>query len=366
MPCRPAYGTAGSEVTLWTNHFELIPSPKLVLYRYDVKIEPPKGQENAPTGKKLAQIFKLLLEDHRYREFQRDIVTDFRSTLLSRCELNPDAAPLEIQYRVEGENAPRVNAPIYRLSVTSQTALTVSDLTNYLASTNMDAAFDKQPLLQALNIFLHHYSKSRPAVATVGRSKSFPLAQKSPEDDRDLGAGLIALQGFFSSVRAATNRILVNVNVSHGAFYKAIVLDKVMQKYGTTDEVKLQRFLKRVRVKMMHLKPTDKVGNPVSRVKTIWGLANINDGRGLDHPPRVPRFGAGPEKVEFFLNDAPEAPASSSTGQAARTPASKNKGKNQEGGRYISVYDFFQESNCSITSSALLNSNQMSSLQLEG
>ena len=345
---------------LWANYFEMIPSPDLLLHRYNVAVQP------AAVGKKLSQIIKLLLEIPGYREFRDDIVTDFKSTLVSRRRLSPDTAELAIQYRAEGEDEPRANAKTYQLRVEETGILTVSELTDYLTSTNMNAAYaNKLPVLQALNIFLGHHAKSSPAVATVGSSKSFSLTQDSPK--WDLGAGLTALRGFFSSVRVATCRILVNVNVSHGAFYDAIPLDQLIQKYGSAHQfnrVKLKSFLKGVRVRVIHLgEKKNKAGESIARVKTIFGLANKDDGHGLDHPPRVQSFGAGPKDVEFFLNDSPGAPSSSSTGQAAGTPGKKKKGKGKkggepsqepgqnapQGGRYITVYEFFRSGIYSIT-----------------
>lgn len=331
----------------------MIPSPDLLLYRYNVAVQP------AATGKKLSQIIKLLLQLPEYGDFQDDIVTDFKSTLISRRRLGPDTAERVIPYRAEGEDEPRANGQTYRLRVEETGTLTVSALTDYLTSTSVNTAYaDKLPVLQALNIFLGHYAKSSPALATVGSSKSFSLTQASPKCD--LGAGLSALRGFFSSVRVATCRILVNVNVSHGAFYDAIPLDQLIQKYGSANQfnlVKLQSFLKRVRVKVIHLaEKKKKTGESIPRVKTIFGLATKDDGHGLDHPPRVQKFGAGPKDVEFHLSDSPGAPSSSSVGQAAGTPGGKKKGKGKkggasshgpdqnlpQGGRYISVYEFFK------------------------
>ena len=294
----------------------MIPSPDLLLYRYNVTVQP------AATRKKLSQIIKLLLQLPEHSDFQDNIVTDFKSTLVSRRRLAPDIAELVIQYMVKGEDEPRANAQTYQLRVEKTGTLTVSELTDYLTSTNVNIAYtNKLPVLQALNIYLGHYAKSSPAVATVGSSKSFSLSQASPK--WNLETGLSALRGFFSSVRVATCRILVNVNVSHGAFYDAIPLDQLIQKYGSANQfnrVKLQSFLKRVRVKVIHLaEKKNKTGESIPRVKTIFGLASKDDGHSLDHPPRVQSFGAGPKDVEFFLNDSIGAPSSLSAGQAAGT-----------------------------------------------
>ena len=340
----------------------MIPSPNLLLHRYHVNVQPEAA------GKKLSQIIRLVLELPEYREFRNDIVTDFKSTLVSRRRLSPNTAGTSIQYRAEREDEPRAKAPTYRIRVEETGTLTVAELTDHLTSTNVNTAYaDKLPILQALNIFLGHYAKSSPTVASVGSSKSFSLSQNSPS--RDLGAGLTALRGFFSSVRVATCRILINVNVSHGAFYDAVPLEQLINRYGSAhgfNRVKLQAFLKRVRVRVTHLgEKKNKAGESIPRVKTIFGLATQNDGYKLDHPPRVSRFGAGPKEVEFFLSDSSGAPSSSSQSQAAATPGSKKKGKGKkggessqgpgqgpgqdQGGRYISVYDFFKTGICSIT-----------------
>ena len=171
----------------------MIPSPDLLLHRYNVAVRP------AAVGTKLSQIIKLLLELPGYGEFRDDIVTDFKSTLISRRRLSPSTAEPTIHYRAEGEDEPRANAQSYQLRVEGTGTLTVSELTDYLTSTNVNTAYaDKLPVLQALNIFLGHHAKSSPAVATVRSNKSFSLTQDSPK--WDLRAGLTALRGFFSSV----------------------------------------------------------------------------------------------------------------------------------------------------------------------
>lgn len=333
----------------------MIPSPKLLLYRYNVAVEP------AATGKKLSQLIRLLLGLPGYAEHRDRIVTDFKSTLVSRQRLDLDTAESVVQYRAEGEDAPLPNAQSYRFRVEETGTLPVADLIDYLSSTNVSTNYtEKLPMLQALNIFLGHYAKANPDIATVGSSKSFSLSQDTPR--WDLGAGLSALRGFFSSVRLATCRILVNVNVSHGAFYDPVPLVQLMGKSGLgNNPIKLQSFLKRVRVKTTHLEEKrNKAGVTIPRVKTIFALANKTDGASLEHRPRVQRFAAGPKEVEFFLNDSSGAPSSSSAAPGAGKAGAKKKGKgpkgggsgkdpgpsSSQGGKYISVYEFFRTGKC--------------------
>ena len=336
---------------MWTNYFEMIPSPGLLLYRYNVEVQP------AATGKKLTQIIRLLLQLPEYAGSRDEIVTDFKTTLVSRRRLSLAVPESTLQYRVEGEDEPRPKAQTYQLRIEETGTLTVSDLTDYLGSTNVNLNYtDKLPMLYALNIVLGHFAKSAPTITTVGSSKSFPLDQAARR--RDLGAGLSALRGFFASVRVATCRILVNVNVSHGAFYNPIPLDHLIRVYDAGNLLKLQSFLRRVRVEVTHLpKKRNKAGIVVPRVKTIFGLATGNDGHSLDYPPRVSSFGEGPKGVEFFRKDSSEATPSSSTSQASGTTGGTKKGKGSKGGasthgtgqklsEYISVYDFFKTGIC--------------------
>ncbi|KKK13654.1 hypothetical protein AOCH_005111 [Aspergillus ochraceoroseus] len=314
FPNRPGYGTRGINVTLWANYVELVPPLDLTLHRYDIAVTP------SATGKKLRQVIKLLLETPEMAAFKTDVITDFASTLISRRRLDTDESHLEIPYRTEGEDEPRPNATTYRVRLQHTNVLQVAHLVEYLTSTDLSSRCDdKSPLIQAFNIFLNHYSKSTKNLATTGTRKTFPLSSSSAR--WDLGAGLSAIRGFFSSVRTATSRILVNVNVTHGAFYDDIPLDELIIKYNKAhrnSKTSLNAFLKGLRVQTTHLREKrNKAGQIVRRIKTVTGLATKNDGHGLAHPPIVDDYGVGPKRVQFWLDSAPP------------------------DGKYISVYNFF-------------------------
>ncbi|OTB10649.1 hypothetical protein K445DRAFT_322772 [Daldinia sp. EC12] len=339
FPCRPNYGTKGTNVVLWANYFALTVSPKLVLYRYDIA-------EVNPTvaGKKKVQVIRLLLETSELSAFKNDIVTDFKSTLISRQKFEDQN--IVVTYRGEGEDEPPENPRQYTVKIQFTNVLSISALNDFINSTNFSDSYnDKLPTIQGINIFLNHYAKSTGNLATIGSSKTFSLSENS--DTYDLGGCLVAMRGFFASVRAATARILVNVNVSHGAFYPEGPLDQLITKFGSyRGLVKLERFLKTIRVKTTHLKERrNKSGKVIERTKTIWGLANKNDGYNSPHPPIVRSYGAGAKDVQFWLEEKPSSKSTSDT-----TPAGKKKGgkgpKPQgkpaaTGGKYISVYDHF-------------------------
>jgi eukaryotic translation initiation factor 2C len=156
----------------------------------------------------------------------------------------------------------------------------------------------------------------------------------------------------------ATCRILVNINVSHGAFYHAGPLPALMHKYGTRNTVALEKFLKSVRVQTTHLpKKRNKADDVIPRIKTIFGLARKDDGNRSAHPPGVNQpLGAGAKGIDFWLevninsSGAPKAEAQS-VGAGTSKGKCKSKGKAQPqsaaasgSGRYISVFDYFKTS----------------------
>jgi eukaryotic translation initiation factor 2C len=340
-PVRPGFGTKGVKVTLWANYFEITPPSNMVLYRYDIAVTP------GANGKKMQQIVRLFLEIPELVPYREDLVTDFKSTLISRKRIDKDEIIKEISYRDEGEDEPRQNALKYKVRLVYTNTLSLSELISYLTSTSAGARFDDAaPLIQALNIFLNYYTKSTGSLATVGAHKSFSLAPDAAK--MSLGAGLTAIRGFFSSVRVATGRILVNTNVSHGAFFDTGPLDQLMRSYSAAnrnDLRKLEKFIHKLKIRPTHLpERKNRSGQVVHKIKTILGLARIDDGHRLEHRPKVKKFGAGARDVEFWLENAKSTPTEKAAGGKKKGAKSAAPAPSSSGGRYISVYDYFFKS----------------------
>ncbi|KAI1139351.1 Piwi-domain-containing protein [Hypoxylon sp. FL0543] len=314
FPKRPAFGSNGEGVRLWANYVEISLASHKILHRYTIEIKPDVQ------GKKAARVVQLFLQSPTINSFRKDIVTDFRSTLLSLREIT-DRSPVTISYYAEGETRARENARQYTISFSSYRGLSVNDLNDYLGSVTASEPYAfKDEMVQALNILVNHFSKNDPRSVTVGAGKVF---QQTGAPSVDLRAGLKAVRGFYASVRLATSRPLVNVNVSHAVFYKEGPLLYLVREYRDKHRAKgdvmrrLELFLKRLRVRPEHLSETIKEGEFVSRVKTIFGLATQKDGKDLDHPPEVPKFAANSREVKFWW---------------------RKPGKEE----YISVYDYFK------------------------
>lgn len=166
-----------------------------------------------------------------------------------------------------------------------------------------------------------------------------------------LGGGLEALRGFFVSVRAATARVLLNVQVKYLACYQEGPLPVVIGEYQRANSrslYRLESFLKHLRVRTTHIERKTSSGRArPAPVKSIIGLASPADGRSGDNPPRVPRHGAGPFEVQFFMGskDAQGAPAVSAAtlpeGKAKRGRKAPKVGPVTPG-QYISVGDYFK------------------------
>ncbi|KAJ8132328.1 hypothetical protein O1611_g1296 [Lasiodiplodia mahajangana] len=346
-PQRPGYGVGGKEVILWTNYFNLYSNNDLELYRYSAHITA-AGKGKAPVGKKAKRIIGLLLEDY-FLPYKHDIATDFKSNLICRHELDVRDDDYIVTYRPEEEDTPGPNAIKYHIRLQFTGSLTLSELINHLTSTQAGLMFgSKDEIIQALNIVLGHHPKAEPSVATIAANRHFSMNAPA-QDRRSLGAGLEVIRGFFMSVRAATARILVNVQVKNMAFYNEGPLDKIMLNYMSVNgpgKMGLLKFVKGLSVEVTHIKRLNSRGQRIPRIKKVQGLATRDDGSNLAHPPKVPQFGAGAKEVQFFL----DSPASSSS-QAAPAGGGKKKGGkgakpssgSSSAGSYISVFDFYKQ-----------------------
>lgn len=352
LPLRPAYGTRGVEVELTANYVELLPPSEVTLHRYSIHISP------ETTIRKHHRLIELLLQSEELAPHNGTLATDFRSTLLTKTKLSSDNSQIQVLYRAEGEDEPSAGAVQYIFQLTYTNSLSIGTLVDYLTSANISHSFgEKQEWAQTLNIFLNHFARSAKNITMMGSSKSFPLTQNIGQ--ADLGFGLEVVRGFFSSVRMATCRILVNINVSHAAFYKAGPLQLLMHSYGVHGTSALERFLRLVRIQTTHLQEKrNKAGEVIPRIKTIFGLARQDDGHGMVNRPRVTHHGAGAKGVEFWLEGGTSSSPTLNTGAPAgkKSKGSKGKGKAKEGstvpaasGKYISVFDFFRTSTAAST-----------------
>lgn len=339
FPTRPGYGTQGKKVVVFANYFKVSVPTELSVTRYNVEFSPHVA------GKKLGRLFQLLLE---VPEFARhDLASDLRSMIVSRTKLSiPNEFSKEIPYRAEGEDEALARAVTYTARIVTPQTFSISDLAAFLASTDPNGSpySQKAGAIQVLNVLFGHYPQMHDGVVSIGQNRHFSVdrSQSNAKNITILGGGLESLRGYFQSVRPATGGLLLNVNVIHGVFFQPDKLDSLYVQLGTGNKITLQKKLKHLRVQVTHLAPKKMkaTNQEVPRVKTIFGLAHVQDGRSEDHPPRIAEFGAGPKGVEFWLSAAPPAATNAK-------PPKKGKGKSPAGpslpsNTYISVFDYFR------------------------
>lgn len=296
-------------------------------------------------GPKLTQIIRLMVdESNELAGYRHHVVTDFKSILIStkRFPIKGDSHFIDVKYKSEGEDEPLNQAQVYRIPITLTNTLTVGELVADLTSTNPAIQYDsKLEMIQSLNIFLNHYAKTNGNLVTVGSSKTF-IWNAGNENSMSLGCGLVAIRGFITSVRAATNRILININVSHGAFYQEGALTGLIRAFmaqpGRTATLhELGLFIEKLRIRTSHLgEKKNRHGIVILSQKSIFSLARpYRPGRNmpqLEKPPEVRRFGAGPKDVRFWLRERTKVT------DRLVGPQPVEAGP----GRYITVYDYFR------------------------
>lgn len=324
-------------------------------------------------GKKRKQLFKILLKHiPELASVTAKLVTDYQNLIISCTEL-PYIQDRYIKYRAEGETRASDRAQEYSVQIKrvyDQQRLNMTKLLQYITSQQHDPSFlnKMHVLTETLNILLSHTARSSTSISTIGDKRVFDVSPHNPK--LDLGAALVALRGYFSSVKIADGRVLSNVSVSYGAFYNPIRLDKLMDVYCIACSLEwnpaslksLEAFVKGLRVEVSHLSRQEN-GHTIRKCKTVFGLANQDfDGRSprganeedssrkQDHPPRFTRsngpqnaswsassgpIGAGPEDVKFFEESTAGKPV---TGGPDATPQ----------GRYISVWEYFKKKSISL------------------
>ncbi|PGH17512.1 hypothetical protein AJ79_01112 [Helicocarpus griseus UAMH5409] len=314
LPQRPAFATQGSQVIQYANYFELAAKRDLSLYRYKIVFTPDHNQR-LPTGRKAKQLVRLLIEQRFMGKYDK-IATDFKANIISSMSLGFfEESFFEVEWREEDEDVTPENPRLLPVRLIPTGTLQLGELIDHLSSTDASSIFGgKEEVIQALNIIMGYYPKVAVNISNIGANKHFFIEETLVEKMNLIG-GLEALRGFFVSARAATARILLNIQVKHAACFIEGKLPYLMREFFGVhgqDMQKLNRFLKGIRLKVTH----------TERTFTALGLATIDDGQNTRNRPIVPRTGAGARDVRFFKKET-NAPIGT--------------------GKYMSVYDYFLE-----------------------
>ncbi len=286
LPIRPGYGNDGKKIVLKTNYFRMKIDPSKSLFKYEVKIDSNKGQKRRVEGDEKTEAigsrvrqraFALLFGASDFRSLGDGLATDFAKTIITtrRLELGAkDSKIYQVVYREAEETVPRPNPTTYTFRVSFEGSLPIDNLLNHPTTTDSADFPGKADAIQALNIVIARSPNNDPNIFQAGQNKFFhyPTDQK---DYLDLTGGLIAVRGFYSSVRCSTMRTLLNLNSQCSPFYPAVNMCNLMDQHCKWVEDKwqaLNSFIDKLRVKIQYLKNKD--GTPDVRVKTVVGLSH--------------------------------------------------------------------------------------------
>ncbi|KAI5286860.1 hypothetical protein KEM54_006447, partial [Ascosphaera aggregata] len=309
LALRPAYGTQGQKIQLYANFVQMNIDKNIAIHRYHIALHPEERD------RKKEQIIKLLVEQLPQKN---KIVSDYASTLLSTVKFDQDLQTIPVTYRGEGEDTASKDARQYQVDVEYHRTLTVSELLEDLRNPTINSEYqvNKAEIIQALNIVLKDHAKSDSNLFTVGKNQGGNkiFSKSDATTSGDLGNGLSAVRGFYTSVRPATNRLLLNINVSNGAFYTPQCLKDLFKttfpncraSYPSYAK-QVEKYLTKLKVMLNHLpERKNESGQVLNRYKTVLGFADVRDGSRLQKPPKVSSFAAGPEDVSFWFQERPE------------------------------------------------------------
>ena len=331
----------------------MIVEPEVKTRTDDDGNKPENDKKKIPKGEKRRQLIKVLLNDPVFKaKGSAPIATDFNTTLITKGELDLGKGKREdqegeftVEYKPEGLKS--ASPERYTIRVKLAAVRAVSDFIDYLDPKTKTSDYNKSLMEGAFNVILGHYTKQSDKITRVGCRKVFPFSPALAQNKLD--NGLVALRGYFTGAIGVTSRILVNVNISHGAFYDGIPLKHLIREYrrGEKRVEQLHQFLKRLRVKTTHLSANDKA---FGKIRTISGLAMKTDGVKLLRPPSIDTkepIGGSPYQVEFYEDPSANSATRSSFLESRIVEGSRPRQKSmlslEEQKRYTTVSAFFRK-----------------------
>jgi eukaryotic translation initiation factor 2C len=289
LPSRPAYGIAGRPIVLYTNFFELKGTKADThLYRYSLSF----GDDKVSKVRK-KRLIELLLAMPPFSEVK--VASDWSQKLVSMEKLSLDKAYTVIWYPQGGEPFAVYTADedsrlttsrrkhTYQIKVEDLGTVSLADLLRDVSEPTFKYPL-KLEAIDALNIVMTYGPSTQLSITAASGNTFYPFGSHPQAQSTELGGALQAYRGYFTSVRTSVSRLLVNVNVATGAFYKpGPLIDLMTQVCGRVPENKdehgrVASFVKRVKVETNYTRDSndrnkENVGT-IRKVHSIFGLSH--------------------------------------------------------------------------------------------
>ena len=244
-------------------------------------MSPRNGPKKDISKRQRYRLLGLLIRQEFLNSHGRAVATDYNSILITKkalANLDGDSILVSIKYWDVEEHGPGPNAPEYDMRISLACTIDLKDFNAYFNSATNDQAlgFSKADAITALNIIMTRSPQADPEIFTFGGNRfyRFPINQ-SLRNCLDLGGGLMAVRGYYASVRTSTLRVLVNVHTQTSAFYPQGTVWDLMKLHGFQDLRVLAAFLDKLCVKTTYMKGQDGK-TAIEKVKTITRLSDLN------------------------------------------------------------------------------------------
>ncbi|KAE8573837.1 Putative Argonaute 1 [Halyomorpha halys] len=201
-PRRPNLGREGRPIVLRANHFQ-ITMPRGFVHHYEISIQPDKCPRKVNR-----EIIETMV--HAYSKIFGNLkpVFDGRSNLYTRDPLPIGNDRMELEVTLPGEGKDRV----FRVAIKWMAQVSLFALEEALEGRTRQIPYDA---IMALDVVMRHLPSM--TYTPVGRSFfSSPDGYYHP-----LGGGREVWFGFHQSVRPSQWKMMLNIDVSATAFYKA-------------------------------------------------------------------------------------------------------------------------------------------------
>ena len=331
FPTRPGYGTKGTSIAVRVNMFELNANAdkgkaEVPLHKYYVDT----GNEQL-SKKKREHLVHAILQRPEFKKL--DWATDYANIIVTTQKLkaniedqvevkdpNDDSLPGQPTTQ-EGRDA--IARRMKRLRVTYEDTFSLNGLLAWLRRTEDGQVYTQRAdVMQLLNIILQKPCRDGHLVATGGQSSFFPIRGHPCFASRDLGGGLSAYQGIFLSARYSVVRILINININHGAFFNDVPLRQLIHQMCGKNPVAnnpgdktilagLEQKLNHLKVMTKYMRPRDANGKiipkkePLKKVRTFLHFSKTQAPKGK---PQQARY-LSCKETTFSMATGPGAPA---------------------------------------------------------
>lgn len=288
FPLRPGYGTLGQPNILHTN-FAAICLPQQDLFCYEIQIESSFSCAE-PKPATVRRLISVLLKLRFARE-RTLMATDFLSTLISCVEV-PSTKSYRLIDSFEDRRTDTHSRGLYKISFRLRCKSSSQVLSEYLNPALCETVLTTRPELRCtLQKILSFYAN--------GKAFEMNIASDSPQlrsslSRRELGSSSIAVK-----IYNATARMLLIVTAEQNLYRRSEPFSALIGKYLSSFPTRLDQLEKLLKDVRVHVRTSFR-GRRHTTVRLIQGLATCTDGAHLRHPPKVSRFGAGPEDVEVF------------------------------------------------------------------